>query len=261
MKPGKTRITIGSALLAATLLLGGGAANAQTAPAAQPIRDQRALDLLKTMSLTLASAKSLSVEVRGLIPFAAPTGQYVSLFASSHVVLQRPDKLFVKSRGDLFPNDLYFDGKTVTTIGLDRTFYTQKESSGSTIDALLQKAHPGSDALAQFADILVSDPYAALTADLASAIWVGQSAIGGLMADHLAFTGKELDWEIWIGTRDALPVLMVISHRQGERQPTFTVQFSDWKLKARTSDKTFKAPIPKDAVKLDFKLQDLAQPK
>ena len=74
---------------------------------------------------------------------------------------------------------------------------------------------------------------------LSSAIWVGQSKIGGVKTDHLAFTAKGIDWEIWIGTRDKLPRLMVVSYRDGERQPTFTVEFSDWKLDAPVSAQTF----------------------
>ena len=33
----------------------------------------------------------------------------------------------------------------------------------STVEALIQKAHPGSDALAPFVDLLVADPFARLT--------------------------------------------------------------------------------------------------
>lgn len=260
MKHGKSLFLLSYALLAAIGFLHSGTSVAQDSPVTPPaseIKETRALDLLKEMSNTLAKTKSLSFKVRGLVPFAAPTGQYVSLFASSRVLMQRPDKLFVESRGDHFPNDLYFDGKTVTAIGLHKKFYAQKPASGSTIDALIQNAQPGADVLAMFAEVLVAAPYAALTDDLSSAFWVGQSTIGGVRADHLAFTGKGLDWEIWIGTRDRLPLMMVVAHREGERQPTFTVEFSDWKLNAAIPAKTFQAMIPKGAVKLEFKLQDL----
>lgn len=255
MKQSKTLLAFA---LAATLLLGGTTNAQDLAPPGREIRDPRALDLLKAMSDKLANAGSLSVKVRGLVPFAAPTGQYISLFAASRVVMQRPDRLFVQSRGDLFPNDLYFDGKSLTSVGFGQTFYTQHEASGRTIEAILQKPHPGADVLAQFAEILVADPYAALTHDLSTALWVGQSTIGGVKADHLAFTGRGLDWEIWIGVRDTLPVMMLVSHREGERQPTFTAEFSEWTLNLPTPARIFQAKIPKDAVRLDFKLQDLS---
>lgn len=248
----------GVAVLAASALLGANRealAQDATRPAAiaAPVKDERALSLLKGMSETLAGARTLSFKVRGIVPTPAPNGQFVSLFASSRVVLQRPDKLFVEARGDLFPSDSFYDGKTVTVIGADRKFYSQRDAAGGAIEALMQGVEPGSDATAPFFDLLVADPYAFLTKDFTSAFWVGQSTVGGVKTEHLAFTAPGLDWEVWIGAADKLPRLMVIAYRTGERQPTFTVEFSEWKLNAPVPAKTFAAVIPPGAAKLEFK--------
>ena len=254
MKIGKILFVFGAVLLTLTPVFGGsGTAAENKPPPAQEIKEERALSLLQGMSSKLAQAQSLEFKVRGLVPFTAPSGQFISLFASSRVVMQRPDKLFVESRGDLFPNDLYFNGKTVTAIGVQKKFYAQREASAGSIDEIIGNIYPGGAVLDLFAEMLVSDPYAALTANLTSAFLVGQSTINGVKANHLAFTGKGLDWEIWISTADNLPVLMVVSYREGDRQPTFTAQFSDWKLSAPIPAKTFTAAIPKDAIKIEFK--------
>ena len=220
----------------------------------QQIKDERALNLLKGMSDTLAKAPTLSFRVRSLIPFATPSGQQISLFGSSRVAMQRPDKLFVEIRGDLFPHNLYFNGKTVTAVGVEKRFYAQMPEAASTIEELIQKEHPGSDTLAPFVDLLVADPYTRLTNNLSSAFLVGQSMIDAVNTDHLAFSGDGVDWEIWIGTKDKLPRLMVVHYRGGERPPTFTTAFSDWKLGTPIPAQTFTASIPKDAVKIEFKL-------
>ena len=115
--------------------------------------------------------------------------------------------------------------------------------------------------MAPFVDLLVSDPYARLTKELSSAFVVGQSTIAGVKTDHLAFTAPGIDWELWIGAQDKLPRLAVASYRSGERQPTFTVEFSDWKLNAPLPAQSFEVSIPKDAVKLEFKRIGLAQSK
>lgn len=262
MTPTMNRIDrrVGLALIAAVAMLGADRAalaqDAKPAPMASPakdFKDERALALLKSMSDTLAGAKTLSFRVRGIVPTPSPTGQFVSLFASSRVVMQRPDKLFVEARGDLFPSDSFYDGKTVTVIGADRKFYAQRDAAGGAIEALMQSVQPGSDATAPFLDLLVADPYAFLTKDFSSALWVGQSTIGGVKTEHLAFTAPGLDWEVWIGAADKLPRLMVVSYRTGERQPTFTVELSEWKLNAPVPAKTFSAAIPQGAVKLEFK--------
>jgi hypothetical protein len=54
---------------------------------------------------------------------------------------------------------------------------------------------------------------------------------------------------------------MVVSHRVGERQPTFTVEFYDWKLGAPVPAQTFNYTIPKSAVKLEFRPQVAPQPR
>ena len=66
--------------------------------------------------------------------------------------MQRPDKLFVQARGDLFPGDLYFDGKTVTAIGAGQKFYAQRDAAGGAIETLMRGAQPGGDAVAPFLD-------------------------------------------------------------------------------------------------------------
>jgi hypothetical protein len=263
----RTRIAqfFAGTVLATSVILGSPAiAQGNPVPPAAPvqqIKEERALNLLKGMSDTLAKAPTLSFRVRSLIPFAAPSGQQISLFGSSRIAMQRPDKLFVETRGDLFPHNLYFNGKTVTAVGVEKRFYAQLPEAASTIEELIQKEHPGSDALAPFVDLLVADPYARLTADLSSAFLVGQSMIDAVNTDHLAFSGNGVDWEIWIGTKDKLPRLMVVHYRGDERPPTFTTAFSDWKLGAPIPAQTFTASIPKDAVKIEFKLPVLQQAK
>ncbi|MCB1965236.1 DUF2092 domain-containing protein [Accumulibacter sp.] len=266
MKPSAIGHFCGGTLLAAAVIFGGCAAavaEEKPQPAAAPaaeVKDQRALTLLKGMSDKLASAKTVGFKVRSLVPMPAPNGQYISLFGTSRVLMQRPDKLFVESRGDLFPIDLYCDGQTVTAaVGPGNELYAQQAAPGSTIDAILEKEHPAADALAPFVDLLVSDPYARLAKDLSGAFLVGESTVGGVQTEHLAFTAKGVDWEIWIGTKDKLPRLVIVAYRSGERQPGFTVEFSDWKLDAPIPAQAFKVVLPKDATQLEFKLHGLPQ--
>lgn len=115
--------------------------------------------------------------------------------------------------------------------------------------------------MAPFVDLLVADPYARLTQDLSGALLVGQSTIEAVITDHLAFSGNGVDWEIWIGSKDKLPRLMIVHYRGGEHPPTFMATFSDWKPGAPVPAATFNAVIPKGAVKIEFKLPVLQQSK
>jgi hypothetical protein len=130
----------GVVLLAATLLPGGPAIAQDKAAAvpAQAVKDERALMVLQGMSDTLAKAQTLAFRARTMVPFAMPSGQQISLFGASRVAMQRPDKLFVETRGDLFPHDLYFDGKTVTALAVEPRHYAQQAVAASTVEALIQ---------------------------------------------------------------------------------------------------------------------------
>jgi hypothetical protein len=235
-----------SMVAAAVLIVGGGVLAQDTPPA--PIKDERALKVLKAMTDTLAQAKTLSFRARSLVPTAGPNGQWISLFGTSRVAMQRPDRLFVEMRGDIFPNDLYLDGKTWTAIAPNEKFYAQRPAPGQTIDALIDEAYAKNDDPFPFADVLPSDAYARLTQNLSSALYVGQSTIGGAKVDHLAFTGK-----IWIGATDRLPRFLMGTYRDLERSPTFWVEFADWKVNPPIDPKTFTPVIPAGSKKIEFK--------
>ena len=245
-------------MVAAAVLIAGGGVLAQDKPS-DPIKDERAIKVLKGMTDTLAQAKTLSFRARSLVPTAGPNGQWISLLGTSRVAMQRPDKLFVKTRGDIFPNDLYLDGKTWTAIAPNERFYAQRPAPGPTIDALIDEAYAKSDDPFPFADVLPSDAYARFTRDLSSALYVGRSTIGGAKVDHLAFTGKAVDWEIWIGVTDRLPRFVMGTYRDLERSPTFWVEFADWKVNPPIDPKTFTPVIPAGSKKIEFKQERTGQ--
>ena len=107
--------------------------------------------------------------------------------------------------------------------------------------------------------MLPSDAYVRLTQNLSSALYVGQSTIGAAKVDHLAFAGKALDWEIWIGTADRLPRFMIGAYLDLERSPTFWVEFADGKVNWPIYAKTFTAAIPANAKRIEFKRETAAQ--
>ena len=86
---------------------------ASSQPAATSL-DPRALDMLKLMSDKLSQAKSVRFEARSMVPVKSPNGTWISLYGTSRVVKEGPGKLIAETRGDFFPYDFYFDGKTIT---------------------------------------------------------------------------------------------------------------------------------------------------
>ena len=47
-------------------------------------------------------------------------------------------------------------------------------------------------------DFIYMNSYAMLIQDVTSGFFVGKAIVGGVKCDHLAFRGKDVDWQIWI---------------------------------------------------------------
>ena len=220
--------------------------------------DKRALDELKLMSDTVSQAKTVRFQALSMVPRRTPDGIWINLYEISQVVRQGPDKLFTSRAGDHAPHDFYFDGKTITRYSPDKNFYSVKEEPG-TIDDLIEKAYREEGKSFPYADMLISDPYAAMTDGLTSAIYVGQSTVrplsssGGVKSDHLVFSNKGVQWQIWIDTKDHLPRLVCATYLDDASEPSYTVEFDGWKINEPVSADTFIFKNVSKATKVEFR--------
>lgn len=244
----------------AILAMASAEARSQGAPAktATPAIDQRALDMLKKMSDTISQAKTVSFQARSMVPIRTPDGTWINLYGTSSVVMQAPDKLFASTAGDFAQHDFYFDGKTITAYSLAKNLYAVRPAP-ATIDAMIEEAYRVDGKSFPYADILVSEPYAVLTEGLLKAFYVGQSTIrplsgvGGVKADHLVFSNKGVEWQIWIDTEDHMPRMVVATYLDSASEPSYTVEFGDWKLNGEVSPETFMFTNASQAAKVEFR--------
>jgi hypothetical protein len=218
----------------------------------KPVKDPRALALLKKMSERLAAAKSFTVRARNIMPMIGPNGQWISLIGSARVALERPDKLFVERGGDQAAMDFYYNGKTLTLYAPVAKLYTEIEVP-STIDAMLQSALDVSENTFPYLEVLLSDPYAAMTADLDGAVYVGESTVDGVRTAHLALASDWVNWEIWIDATDQLPRMVSAKYIQIEKMPTILTEMYDWKLNPHIPAATFVFEKAPDAQKIVHK--------
>ena len=236
------------------------AAPSATAPAAaqgtsaaqiQLVKDPRALAALKAMSDRLTAAKSFTFLTHNTVPMLGPNLQWISLVGTARVALERPNKLFIERGGDQTPMEVYYDGKTLA-LHEPREKLFAEVSAPATIDATLAEVFGPALAGFPYLDVLLADPYAALTADLGGALYVGRSTVDGVKTDHLAFRGPGVDWEIWIGAEDKLPRLVQAKYVDLGKAPTITTRFSDWNLNAQIPAATFTLEKAAGAQQIEF---------
>jgi hypothetical protein len=228
-------------------------AAAQGTPAAQLqlVKDPRALAALKAMSDRLTAAKSFTFRTHNTVPMLGPNLQWISLVGTARVALERPNKVFVERSGDQTPMEVYYDGKTLVLHEPREKLFAEVPAP-ATIDATLADVFGPALAGFPYLEILMADPYAALTADLGGALYVGHSIVDGVKTEHLAFRGPGVDWEIWIGAEDKLPRLVQAKYVDLGKAPTITTQFSDWILNAQIPAATFKLEKAAGAQQIEF---------
>jgi hypothetical protein len=69
---------------------------------------------------------------------------------------------------------------------------------------------------------------------------LGSGVINGKECDHLAFRSEETDWEIWIAQGDTpYPCRYVITSKNVDQAPQFTMVIRDWKAGSGGGDFSF----------------------
>ncbi len=231
---------------------------AVTGQASAQIMDKRALDELKLMSDAIAGAKTVQFQARSMVPIKTPDGIWINLYGTSQVVMQGPDKLFASTAGDFAARDFYFDGKTITTHSPAKNLYAVR-AAPATIDAMIEEVRQKDGKSFPYADILISEPYAVMTDGITNAIYIGQSIIkplavpGGVKTNHLAFSNKGVEWQVWIGVEDHLPRLVCATYLDDAGEPSYTVEFGDWKLNEPVTAETFVFKNVSNAVQVEFR--------
>ena len=239
-------------------------AKVEQQPAAQPVNptpppapviEKYALDRLKQMSATLASAKAFTYRSNNFMEVQAEaTGQFLTFFVETEVALQRPNKLRVNMFGDVPSFQFYFDGAKVAAFDPQKNVHSISEPI-ATIDEMLEfvttKAHLNFPS----ADFMYSDPYAVMTKNLTHAIVVGPSMVNGLPCEHFAYMEPGLNWEIWIENgKRALPLRLAMTYKQVPNFPRFMVEYKDWNLnpKLKADIFVFKAPANSKQIGFDI---------
>jgi hypothetical protein len=125
--------------------------------------------------------------------------------------------------------EMIFDGRTLTILHRDANVYAQADEPGTLdhlVDELRDKFHkptPG-------ADLLLSNVYDQLMDGVTDIKDLGSGVIGGKERDHFAFRTQETDWQIWIAQGDRpYPCRYVITSKQIDQAPQYSVQVRDWK--------------------------------
>ena len=100
-----------------------------------------------------------------------------------------------------------------------------------TIDAALKAAYDTAAIYYPFTDLVVADPFAALTDGAILAFYIGQSGVvGGTKTDMVAWANDDVFLQIWIGADDKLPRRIRAIYRTDPLDLRHEMELSNWQL-------------------------------
>jgi hypothetical protein len=185
--------------------------------------------ILKKMSDYIAGQKTLSITFDSDIEVITNTLQKIQFTSSGQVQMSRPDKLRATRTGGYADVEVVFDGKTLTMNNKDGNAFAQVEAAGS-VDQVLDLLRDKHGVSAPGADLLLSNPFDVLMADVVDGVQIGLGVIDGVECDHLAFRNVDTDWQIWIeaGARP-IPRKYVITNKAVAGAPQYTLRIKEWR--------------------------------
>jgi len=185
--------------------------------------------ILKKMFDYVAGQKTLSITFDSDIEVITSNLQKIQFTSSGQVQLSRPDKLRATRTGGYRDVEIVFDGKTLTMNNKDANDFAQIESPGST-DQLIDLLREKHGVVAPGADLLFSNAFDVMMADVIEGAQIGQGVIDGVECDHLAFRNLDTDWQIWIeaGARP-IPRKYVITSKGVAGAPQYTLRIKEWR--------------------------------
>jgi len=219
---------------------------------AQSAIEEQADRVVRAMSEYLSSADEFSFRASIAYDEFADWGQEIQYGAVATISVRRPDGLHVIHDGDERQISFVFDGEVITLLDRAKNLYAQTEAPGE-IDAALDRLFERFGFSVPIADLLYSDPHAALTGSADLGVVAGRHTVDGTLCHHVAFSGETLDWQIWIedGPRP-LPRQIVITYKEEPGAPQYRARFSNWDFQPRFSDHYFEFEPPAGSAPMEF---------
>ena len=229
-------------------------------PAFKRVLEPRAMELLKAMSARLAAAKSMSFTATVNYEYPSRLGPPIAYTMRYDVTMQRPDKLKVVMPGDGPASEFYYDGKVMMAYAPAENLVAIADAP-ATIDAALKTAFDTAAIYYPFTDLLVTDPYAALTDGAILAFYVGPSGVvGGTKTDMVVWANDNVFLQIWIGVDDKLPRRLRAIFRTDPLELRHEMELSNWQLDGPIAQDTFASQRAQAAKRIAFSSPAAAPP-
>jgi hypothetical protein len=247
-------ISLCSIALVLTLISPGiaGAQSAAKSGGIEPEADR----VLREMSDWLAGLGSYAVQTETMVDFVLDSGQKIQLSHRRSVKVNRPDRLAAEVDGDDIRRKLWYNGETLTFFDVDHNVYAVTPAP-DTITGMIEFVQKKLEIQVPLADLLAPDPYAVLTREVKTGVYLGRHRVGNRKCHHLAFTQENADWQIWVdATGSPAPRKVVITYKKQPAEPQYTAMILRFDDSMDLPDEVFEFTPPESAVEVEFALPE-----
>lgn len=228
--------------LVALLAIIGVQGQAAAVPGSKKNIDPDADRLLKQMADYLTALPSFTVRTSVGDEVSLKSGEMIEFMSNAEISVQRPNRLRSTQLGGPAGLGIWYDGQHMT-VACKMTGTFQMIAAPPTIDGAIDEMRKQLDIDAPGADLLFSRPYDILTEQVVSGRLIGLETIDGVPAQHLAFRGEQMDWQLWIKDGpQPLPLRYVITTKDAPGHPQFAVEMSGWNTRPNLAASTFQFP-------------------
>jgi hypothetical protein len=231
---------------------GSAATERGSAAPAKMVLEPKAMNLLKAASDRLAGAKSMTFTAVASYEYPSQLGPPILYTVRYDVAMQRPDKLRVIIPGDGPASEFYYDGKSMMAYAPAENLVAVADAP-PTIDGALKAAFDKADIYYPFTDLVVADPYVALTDGTILAFYVGPSGmVGGAKTEMVAWANSDVFLQIWIGADDKLPRRVRAIYRTDPSDLRHELDLSNWQIDQEIPVDMFTSEKAKTASPMKF---------
>jgi hypothetical protein len=219
-------------------------------------RDQKAVDVLQTMSAYLATLNEYKVEGAAYTDARFDGGLMVANPSEVLLLVDRPNSLFLQQFDGVDRHEFYLSGATFTQYNSATNYYavaTVPPDLGPAMKYAVDEL--GIDA--PLIDLVVDDVFTQMIQDDEEILYLNdRSRVSGVDCHHLVIRLSDTDVQLWVQMgKQPVPRRMEITSKWEGGAPSFIAEL-DWTLEPKITSGTFIFAPPEDAIPIKFDIEE-----
>ncbi len=167
------------------------------------------------------------------------SGHRIDSDISAHAVISRPNRIRSQRAGDLVDQAFYYDGETLTLYHPANKVYATV-AAPATIETTLDFVRDKLELIIPVSDLVYRNSYELLMQHVTMAVVVDQAVINGVKCDHLLFSRRGVDFQLWIADNGPpLPLKYVVTDTGTPELLSLSTVMSDWDVNPNVTDSEF----------------------